>query len=283
MRPLRDDSTPRSSESAAEPPDWAARDREAPAPSGADRPSDTPGLSVVVPMKNEEDNVLALVAEIRDALGMQSDAEIVLVDDGSTDATAAQMQNARALPGPRVRIVRHDRNRGQSTAIVSGVRAARGELIATLDGDGQNDPADIPRLVQELRDRAPEGVTMVIGERRVRHDSVVRRLSSRIANRVRDALLHDGVADTGCGLKVFPRRTFLDLPAFDHMHRFLPALVRAAGGDIEVLPVTHRPRRAGRSKYGIGNRLWVGIVDLLGVRWLIRRHVATRAAQEDSE
>ena len=283
MRPLRHESPPRTSESAAERADPAVGERAGMDPSSAGRPDDGPGLSVVVPMKDEEDNVLALVAEIRAALGPHSDDEIVLVDDGSTDGTVAQMQKARALPGPRVRIVRHDRNRGQSTAVVSGVRAARGELIATLDGDGQNDPADIPRLVQELRKRAPDGVTMVIGERRVRHDSFVRRLSSRVANRVRDALLHDGVADTGCGLKVFARATFLDLPAFDHMHRFLPALVRAAGGEIEALPVAHRPRHAGRSKYGIGNRLWVGIVDLFGVRWLIRRQVANRAAREDNE
>jgi dolichol-phosphate mannosyltransferase len=283
MRPLRHDSTPRTGESADAQADPALHDAAGTGAEDAGRAGAAPGLSVVVPMKNEEDNVLALVAEIRDALGPHSQDEIVLVDDGSTDGTVAQMQKARMLAGASVRIISHDRNRGQSTAIVSGVRAARGELIATLDGDGQNDPADSPRLVQELRARAPQGVTMVIGERRVRHDSFVRRLSSRIANRVRDALLHDGVADTGCGLKVFPRSTFLDLPAFDHMHRFLPALVRAAGGGIEAVPVAHRPRRAGRSKYGIGNRLWVGIVDLFGVRWLVRRQVATRAGREVEE
>lgn len=234
-------------------------------------------------MKDEAANVAPLVAEIVAALGTGGDYEILLVDDGSTDATVLEMQKARATHGRRVRVIRHDRNRGQSTAICTGVRAARGELIATLDGDGQNDPSDLPRLVQDLQARSSEGVAMVIGERRVRRDSLVRRVSSRIANRVRDALLHDGVRDTGCGIKVFARDTFLKLPAFDHMHRFLPALVRAAGGGIVTVPVTHRPRRAGRSKYGIGNRLWVGIVDLFGVRWLLRRHVAPDAGREEGE
>ena len=241
-------------------------------------------LSVVVPMKDEEPNVVALVTEICTALGEDTgDDEVVLVDDGSRDGTVREMLRARTQFGPRIRVIRHDRNRGQSTAICTGVRAAYGALIATLDGDGQNDPADIPRLVEELRAHASDGVTMVIGERRVRHDSFVRRMSSRIANKVRDALLHDGVSDTGCGLKVFARSTFLELPPFDHMHRFLPALVRAAGGGIVALPVSHRPRQAGRSKYGIGNRLWVGIVDLFGVRWLIRRQVAPHAGREERE
>jgi glycosyltransferase involved in cell wall biosynthesis len=235
-------------------------------------------------MKDEEPNVVALVTEICAALGEDTrEDEIVLVDDGSRDGTVREMLRAREQHGRRIRVIRHDRNRGQSTAICTGVRAAHGVLIATLDGDGQNDPKDIPRLVQELRARLSDGVTMVIGERRVRHDSFVRRLSSRIANKVRDALLHDGVADTGCGLKVFARSTFLELPPFDHMHRFLPALVRASGGGIIALPVSHRPRQAGRSKYGIGNRLWVGIVDLFGVRWLIRRQVAPRAGREENE
>jgi glycosyltransferase involved in cell wall biosynthesis len=240
-----------------------------------------PRLSVVVPTHDTREITLRCLAAR--APWAAEGAEVVLVDDGSRDGTVREMQRARAEFGSRIRVIRHDRNRGQSTAICTGVRAAAGVLIATLDGDGQNDPADIRRLVQALRARAQEGVTMVVGERRVRHDSLVRRLSSRIANKVRDALLHDGVRDTGCGLKVFARSTFLELPPFDHMHRFLPALVNAAGGRVHPLPVAHRPRRAGRSKYGIGNRLWVGIVDLFGVRWLIRRQVAPHAGREESE
>jgi glycosyltransferase involved in cell wall biosynthesis len=277
MKPLRHDLPPGGGTVASG--TGAAADGSQDAPGAGPQPARA--LSVVVPMKDEEANVVALVTEICAAIG--GDDEVVLVDDGSRDGTVREMQRARAQFGPRVRVIRHDRNRGQSTAICTGVRAAAGVLIATLDGDGQNDPADIPRLVQELRARAGDGVTMIAGERRVRHDSFVRRLSSRIANGVRDALLHDGVRDTGCGLKVFARSTFLELPAFDHMHRFLPALVNAAGGRVHPLPVSHRPRRAGRSKYGIGNRLWVGIVDLFGVRWLIRRQVAPHPGTEESE
>ncbi len=281
MRPLRQD-LPRSGV-AGEPPVPVLAEGNEESPRGAEARA-APALSVVVPMKDEEPNVVALATEICAALGEDTgDDEIVLVDDGSRDGTVREMLRARELLGKRIRVIRHDRNRGQSAAIWTGVRAAHGVLIATLDGDGQNDPADIPRLVQELRLRASEGVTMVIGERRERKDSFLRRLSSRIANKVRNALLHDGVADTGCGLKVFARSTFLELPPFDHMHRFLPALVRAAGGGISVLPVAHRPRRAGRSKYGIGNRLWVGIVDLLGVRWLTRRQISPHAGTEENE
>jgi dolichol-phosphate mannosyltransferase len=281
MRPLRQD--PLQSGAPGEPDAPLLAEGNAAALQAAEaRPARA--LSVVVPMKDEEPNVVALVTEICAALGEDTgDDEVVLVDDGSRDGTVREMLRARAQFGRRIRVIRHDRNRGQSTAICTGVRVASGVLIATLDGDGQNDPADIPRLVQELRARMSEGVTMVIGERRVRHDSFVRRLSSRIANKVRDALLHDGVSDTGCGLKVFARSTFLELPPFDHMHRFLPALVRAAGGGIIALPVSHRPRQAGQSKYGIGNRLWVGIVDLFGVRWLIRRQVEPHAGREENE
>jgi dolichol-phosphate mannosyltransferase len=207
-----------------------------------------PVLSVVIPMHDEADNVVSLVAEICAALGEGDDYEIVLVDDGSRDSTLREMQRARAQFGPRVRVIRHDRNRGQSSGIWTGVRAARGGIVATLDGDGQNDPADIPRLLAELRARASDGVAMVAGQRQKRQDSWLRRVSSRIANSVRNALLHDGITDTGCGLKVFDREAFLALPPFDHMHRFLPALVRAAGGGVVALPVSHRPRaRGGRS------------------------------------
>jgi dolichol-phosphate mannosyltransferase len=240
-----------------------------------------PALSVIVPMYDEADNVSALVGEICAALGPRDDYEVVLVDDGSRDATLQEMRRAREAYGPRIRILRHDRNLGQSAALCTGVRAARAALIATLDGDRQNDPADIPRLCEAFHAHVGQGVRMVIGERRQRRDAWLRRISSRIANRVRSAFLGDGVADTGCGLKVFARASFLALPPFDHMHRFLPALVRSTGGRILELPVAHRPRVAGRSKYGVRNRLWVGIVDLFGVRWLMRRQAAPFAGQED--
>ncbi|MDZ7591206.1 MAG: glycosyltransferase family 2 protein [Rubrivivax sp.] len=235
-------------------------------------------LSVVVPVRNEADNVLPLIEEIHAALHDSTDFELIVVDDGSTDATAQRLAQAQAA-FPRLRVVRHARGYGQSTAIASGVRAARHPWIATLDGDRQNHPADLPGLLDALRPgrRAPN-LAMVIGWRTARHDSAVRRLSSRIANGVRARLLGDATPDTGCGLKVFPRELFLRLPFFDHLHRFLPALVQREGGQVVSVPVSHRARPAGTSKYGIHNRLWVGIVDLFGVMWLQRR--ATRPAIE---
>ena len=235
-------------------------------------------LSVVVPMRNEADNVLPLIEEIHAALVGQADFELIVVDDGSTDTTAQRLAQAQTA-FPQLRVVRHARGYGQSTAIASGVRAARHPWIATLDGDRQNHPADLPKLLDALRPgrRAP-GLAMVIGWRTARHDNAVRRLSSRIANGVRARLLGDATPDTGCGLKVFPRELFLRLPFFDHLHRFLPALVQREGGQVVSVPVSHRARPAGTSKYGIHNRLWVGIVDLFGVMWLQRR--ATRPAIE---
>jgi len=235
-------------------------------------------LSVVVPVRNEADNVLPLVEEIHAALDGQAEFELIYVDDGSTDATAQRLAEAQTT-FPRLRIIRHPRSYGQSTAIASGVRAARHPWIATLDGDRQNDPADLPKLLDALRPgrRAPD-LAMVIGWRTARHDSAVRQLSSRIANGVRARLLGDATPDTGCGLKVFPRELFLRLPFFDHLHRFLPALAQREGGQVVSVPVSHRARPAGTSKYGIHNRLWVGIVDLFGVMWLQRR--ATRPAIE---
>lgn len=228
-------------------------------------------LSVVVPVRNEADNVLPLVEEIHAALDGQAEFELIYVDDGSTDATVQQLAQAQAAY-PRLRVVRHARSYGQSTAIATGVRVARHPWIATLDGDRQNHPADLPKLLDALRPgrRAP-GLAMVVGWRTARHDSAVRRLSSRIANGVRARLLHDETPDTGCGIKVFPRELFLRLPFFDHIHRFLPALVQREGGQVVSVPVRHRERPAGTSKYGIHNRLWVGIVDLFGVMWLQRR------------
>jgi dolichol-phosphate mannosyltransferase len=235
-------------------------------------------VSVVVPVRNEAENVLPLIEEIHAALQGQADFELIYVDDGSTDETPELL--AQALQRfPRLRSLRHERAYGQSTAIATGVRAARHPWIATLDGDRQNDPADLPRLLDLLRPgQRPPGLAMVIGWRKARHDSALRRWSSRIANGVRARLLGDRTPDTGCGLKVFPRELFLRLPFFDHLHRFLPALVLREGGQVVSLPVSHRARPAGVSKYGVHNRLWVGIVDLFGVMWLQRR--ATRPGIE---
>jgi dolichol-phosphate mannosyltransferase len=225
-------------------------------------------LSIVIPVRNEAGNIGPLVAEIRAALDGGAPYEIVYVDDGSTDATLAEL-SALAASGAPLRIVRHARSCGQSAAIRSGVKSARGAWIATLDGDGQNDPGDIPRLWAMARgEKAP---VLIAGWRRKRRDTWLKRLSSRIANGVRARMLGDATPDTGCGLKVFRRDLFLDLPYFDHMHRFLPALVKRAGGRTVSVPVNHRPRGAGRSNYGTLDRLVVGITDLFGVMWLMRR------------
>lgn len=228
-------------------------------------------LSVVVPVKDEAPNMVPLVGEIRRALEGRFDYEIICVDDGSEDRLPDALRELRAGVGARLRVLRHERSCGQSTAMWNGVQAAGGGLVATLDGDGQNDPADIPRLVTTLLEHEPEGVRLVIGHRTRRNDSYVRLLSSRIANRVRGTMLGDQTPDTGCGLKVFRREVFLALPYFDHMHRFLPALIQRQGGRVLSVPVNHRSRTRGRSKYGIYNRLWVGIIDLFGVAWLLRR------------
>ncbi|MGA7949312.1 MAG: glycosyltransferase family 2 protein [Thiobacillaceae bacterium] len=228
-------------------------------------------LSVVVPVKNEEDNVEPLVREIAAALTGKAEFEIIYVNDGSTDSTAAVL---RRLQGelPNLKVIRHKASCGQSQAVTSGVRAASHEWIATLDGDGQNDPADIPALIAALADpRQPANLQLLAGWRNKRKDTWIRKLSSKVANGVRSSLLKDNTPDTGCGLKLFSRETFLALPNFDHMHRFLPALVLRNGGAVISVPVNHRPRERGDSKYGIHNRLWVGIVDLFGVAWLQRR------------
>ncbi|MFN3544885.1 MAG: glycosyltransferase family 2 protein [Thiobacillus sp.] len=228
-------------------------------------------LSVVVPVKNEQDNVEPLVREIAAALEGKAEFEIIYVNDGSSDATQVRLD---ALKGefPMLRVIRHRESCGQSRAVTTGVTAARYEWIATLDGDGQNDPADIPALLEQLADPArPANLELLAGWRSKRNDTFVRRLSSKIANGVRARMLKDNTPDTGCGLKLFARETFLALPNFDHMHRFLPALVLRNGGAVVSVPVRHRPRERGASKYGIHNRLWVGIVDLFGVAWLQRR------------
>ena len=228
-------------------------------------------LSVVIPVYNEAGNVAPLAAEVRAALADSLAWELIFVDDGSSDGTRAELA-ALAAREPSLRVVRHAGNFGQSAAIWSGVAAARAPLVATLDGDGQNDPADLPKLYAALRDSPPaERVAMVSGLRVARHDTVLRRLSSRIANGVRRRALGDGATDTGCGLKVFRREAFLALPRFDHMHRFLPALIQRDGLAVRYLAVAHRPRLRGASKYGMLDRLWVGVVDLLGAMWLRRR------------
>ena len=228
-------------------------------------------LSVVVPVKNEAANIEPLVREILDATKNLAASEIIYVDDGSTDATLVELKRL-AESVPQLRVLRHQVSCGQSTAITTGVLAASHSWIATLDGDGQNDPGDIPKLLNRLRNASPEeNLHMLAGWRANRRDTWFRRFSSRVANGVRSGLLKDATPDTGCGLKVFSRETFLRLPYFDHMHRFLPALVQRHGGRVESVVVNHRPRERGTSKYGLHNRLWVGIVDLFGVSWLMRR------------
>jgi dolichol-phosphate mannosyltransferase len=210
-----------------------------------------------------------LVAEIRAALDGHFDYEIVYVDDGSDDGTAAELARARR-DFARLRVVQHRRSCGQSMAILTGVKAARAPWIATLDGDGQNDPADILSLWAKAQPQAAPPL-LVIGQRLLRRDNWIKRWASSIANAIRRALLHDGTPDSGCGLKLFQRQLFLELPAFDHMHRFLPALVQRAGGKVISIPVNHRPRQHGRSNYGVLDRALVGTVDLFGVMWLLRR------------
>ena len=235
-------------------------------------------LSLVIPVFNEQDNVQPLLDEIRAALdGLEY--EILFIDDGSTDATAQRLAELRG-DEQRLRLLRHPANLGQSAALLSGMLAARAPWIATLDGDGQNNPADIPALYAAAQ--ADDRLWLVCGWRRQRHDSWLKRLSSRIANAVRGTLLGDATPDTGCGLKLLRRDVALQLPRFDHMHRFLPALVLRAGGDVRSLPVNHRPRRSGVSKYGLFNRLWIGIVDLFGMLWL-RRRALTPQAREDAD
>jgi dolichol-phosphate mannosyltransferase len=228
--------------------------------------SEAPRVSVVIPVRNEAPNIGPLIAEIEAALA-DVPHEIVCVDDGSTDATAAALaEAAKAAP---VRTLRHRTSCGQSAAVITGVKAARGAWIATLDGDGQNDPADIPALLAAAGREGPR--VLIAGHRVNRKDSAVKRVTSRHANRIRAWLLRDATPDSGCGLKVFPRTLFLELPHFDHMHRFLPALAMRAGARVVSVPVNHRPRLRGTSNYGTLDRLAVSVSDLLGVAWLLRR------------
>jgi glycosyltransferase involved in cell wall biosynthesis len=235
-----------------------------------------PRISVVVPVKNEALNILPLVEEIEQACASLSPFEVVYVDDGSTDATVEQVLTARATR-PWLRLVRHEASCGQSGAVRTGVLAAQAPVIVTLDGDGQNDPAFIPQLVAALDDPA---TGLAAGQRVGRKDGTYKKWQSRIANGVRGRILNDGTRDTGCGLKAFRREVYLRLPYFDALHRFMPALVKREGYRIAHVDVVDRPRHAGRSNYGMFDRLWVGILDLAGVWWLIRRRRRVPTAQE---
>jgi dolichol-phosphate mannosyltransferase len=239
-------------------------------------------LSIVVPVRNEAENILPLLAEIHAALdGPQvnlGDFEVIYVDDGSSDATPQRLAEALARY-PRLRVLVHRERHGQSAALLTGFRAAQGEWIATLDGDGQNDPADIPRLLAARDSAARAELQLISGFRTNRKDAWLKRVASRIANRVRSGVLGDATPDTGCGLKLIARAACLALPAFNHMHRFLPALVQRAGGATVSVEVNHRPRTRGVSNYGVADRLWIGIVDLLGVLWLKRRALQPQAKE----
>ena len=241
-------------------------------PSSADTKGETIALSVVVPVMNEIENVEPLISEIAAALRGNETFEIIYVDDGSNDGTDKRLVEL-TTPYPELKVYRHKICCGQSAAIVTGVRNAKAPLIATLDGDGQNDPADIPALLDRIRKSDDIEQTMVAGWRAKRRDTFIRRLSSRVANGIRSSMLKDDTPDTGCGLKIFPREAFMRMPQFNHMHRFLPALMIRGGGRVESVEVNHRPRERGTSKYGVWNRLWVGIADIRGVMWLIKRPV----------
>ena len=229
-------------------------------------------ISVVVPVHNEAGNIISLIEEIVNAMNTAKAYEIIYVDDGSNDQTTAALKQA-LREFKALRVIRHQQSCGQSTAIYTGVKAAKYPWIATLDGDGQNDPADIPRLYEALiREReTAANLWMVAGWRNKRYDSAWRLFSSKVANGVRSRLLGDNTPDTGCGLKIFSRERFLELPYFDHMHRFLPALILRAGGHVISVPVNHRSRTNGQSKYGTLDRLWAGITDMFGVIWLQKR------------
>ncbi len=226
-------------------------------------------VSVVVPVKDEVDNVASLAREIAAALAHEPSYEILFVDDGSSDGTTERL-TALKNEIAHFRPLRHDRNLGQSRGLATGIANAKGEIIVTLDGDGQNDPADIPKLLAKLR--GDTSLAMVSGVRVKRQDTASRRVASRLGNRFRNAMLGDGATDTGCGIKAFYRAAFLELPYFDHMHRYLIALMQRHGWKVGFQAVNHRPRMTGRSKYTNFGRLMVSIHDMLGVRWLQRRH-----------
>lgn len=236
--------------------------------------TDRPFLSAVVPVRDEAGNIAPLIGEIARALAPLGAFEIVYVDDGSRDGTEDALRLAASVT-PALVVLRHRTSCGQSAAMTTGIRAARADWIVTMDGDGQNDPADIATLVAArdaaLKAEPGNAAIMICGRRAKRRDTALRRLTSRVANGIRASALGDRTPDTGCSLKLFRRADFLAMPNFDHMHRFLPALMLRQGGRIQSVDVGHRPRLSGRSNYGLFDRLWVGIADLLGVMWLMRR------------
>ncbi len=232
--------------------------------------ADSPAVSVVVPVFNEEDNISLLQNELQAALA-GTDYEIVFIDDGSTDRSVTKIGRA-----PNVRVLRFKKNAGQSAALFAGVNAARGRVIVLIDADLQNDPADIPKLLEKIN----EGADLVCGYRLKRRDTMVKRLTSRIANFVRSRYTKDGVRDTGCTLKAMRRECAPALVPFKGMHRFIPALVKGAGFRIVEIPVNHRPRKFGVSKYGLGNRAFRATADMFGVRWLLSRQLNYRISDE---
>lgn len=237
--------------------------------SGAGRYVEPPALSVVIPIHNECGNIAPLLEEVVASFRDRTSFEIVCVDDASSDSSL-EVLAALTLRHPQLRVLSHGQQAGQSTSVRNGVKAARGAWIATLDGDGQNDPGDLPRMLEVL-EAAPANVKLVGGWRIERRDSWSKRVASVFANAVRKRLLRDGTPDTGCGIKLFEREAFLELPYFDHMHRYLPALVQRAGWKTLSVPVCHRERHTGKSNYNNLGRAWAGLSDLCGVAWLMRR------------
>jgi dolichol-phosphate mannosyltransferase len=235
-------------------------------------------VSIVVPVRNEAENIAPLIEEIANALDRRWRYEIIYVDDGSTDATADRLA-AITKQRTNLRQLRHATSSGQSAAVRSGVRAARGAIVATLDGDGQNNPAFLPDLISAI-ESGGDSIGLAAGQRIGRKDTGCKKLQSRVANGVRNSILRDGTRDTGCGLKAFRREVFLMMPYFDGLHRFLPALMRREGYEIAYVDVIDRPRHSGVSNYGFFDRLWIGIIDLAGVWWLIRRKKPTPVATE---
>ena len=233
--------------------------------------TNSPAVSVIVPVFNEEENISILQLELRKTL-RELDHEIVFVDDGSTDHTPERIEAA-----PNVRVIRFEKNSGQSAAIYTGLKAARGASLVLIDGDLQNDPADIPRLLAEIT----RGADLVCGYRAQRRDTLVKRLTSWIANAVRSRFTKDGVRDTGCTLKAMRRECVNALVPFKGMHRFIPALIKGAGYRVVELPVNHRPRRFGQSKYGLGNRALRATIDMFGVRWLLARRLNYKLPDAD--
>jgi dolichol-phosphate mannosyltransferase len=235
-------------------------------------------VSIVVPVRNEAENIAPVIEEIAKALDGRWSYEIIYINDGSTDATGERLA-AVMKQRANLRQLRHASSAGQSAAVRTGVRAARGAIVATLDGDGQNNPAFLPELISAL-EKGGERVGLAAGQRVGRKDTGFKKFQSRAANAIRNAILKDGTRDTGCGLKAFRREVFLMMPYFDGLHRFLPALMRREGFDIVYIDVIDRPRHSGVSNYGFFDRLWIGIMDLFGVWWLIRRKKPTPVATE---